>query len=80
MASLRAAHTSVLDAVIPSAADVERMGAVRTVLPEFAPRGRAAAAYEALWADVKARVEDDEAGSPGSLGPARRGCCANAAE
>ena len=27
MASMRAAHTSVLDAVIPAAADVERMGA-----------------------------------------------------
>ena len=80
MAALRAAHTSVLDAVIPAAADVERMGAVRTVLPEFAPHGRAAAAYEALWTDIKGRVEDDEAGSPGSLGPTRRGCCANAAQ
>jgi cellulose biosynthesis protein BcsQ len=56
MASLRAAHASVLDTAIPAAADIERMGAVRTVLLEFAPRGRAAAAYEALWADIRARV------------------------
>ena len=41
---------------LPAAADIERMGAARTVLAEFAPRGRAAAAYEALWADVRARV------------------------
>jgi cellulose biosynthesis protein BcsQ len=57
MASLRAEHASVLDAVIPAAADIERMGAVRTVLLAFAPRGRAAAAYEALWADIRARVD-----------------------
>jgi hypothetical protein len=53
MASLRAEHASVLDAVIPAAADIERMGAVRTVLAEFAPHGRAAAAYEALWAEIR---------------------------
>ncbi len=56
MASLRAEYPSILDAVIPAAADIERMGAARTVLAEFAPRGRAAAAYEALWADVRARI------------------------
>jgi cellulose biosynthesis protein BcsQ len=57
MASLRAEHASILDTAIPAAADIERMGAVRTVLLEFAPRGRAAAAYEALWADIRARVD-----------------------
>jgi cellulose biosynthesis protein BcsQ len=58
MDGLRASSSaSLLEAVIPTAADVERMGAKRTVLAEFAPRGRAASAYEALWADVKARVD-----------------------
>jgi chromosome partitioning protein len=57
MASLRAAHESVLDTIIPAAADVERMGAVRTVLLEFAPRGRAATAYEALWTEIRARLD-----------------------
>jgi cellulose biosynthesis protein BcsQ len=53
MEELRA---SVLDAVIPLSADVERMGQARDVLAAFAPRGRAALAYEALWADVRARL------------------------
>jgi chromosome partitioning protein len=58
MEGLRASSSaSLLKAVIPAAADVERMGAKRTVLAEFAPRGRAAVAYEALWADVRARVD-----------------------
>jgi cellulose biosynthesis protein BcsQ len=57
MASLRSSGASVLDAAIPAAADVERMGAVRDVLASFAPRGRAAVAYEALWAEVRARVD-----------------------
>ena len=56
MASMRAEYASILETVIPAAADIERMGARRTVLPEFAPRGRAAVAYEALWAEVTARV------------------------
>jgi cellulose biosynthesis protein BcsQ len=53
---LRAQHRSVLDAAIPASADVERMGLRRDVLPAFAPRGRATAAYEALWADVRASL------------------------
>jgi chromosome partitioning protein len=47
---------SVLESVIPASVDVERMGAKRTVLAEFAARGRAAAAYEALWTEVRGRV------------------------
>jgi cellulose biosynthesis protein BcsQ len=47
---------SVLDAAIPLSADVERMGARREVVAAFAPRGRAAAAYEALWADIRGRL------------------------
>jgi cellulose biosynthesis protein BcsQ len=46
----------VLDAAIPLSADVERMGQVRDVVGAFAPRGRAAAAYEALWASIRARL------------------------
>ena len=59
MAALRPSDAACCDTAIPAAADVERMGAVRTVLPEFAPRGRAAAAYEALWAEMRERVDQD---------------------
>jgi chromosome partitioning protein len=51
-----AGGASVLESVIPASVDVERMGAKRTVLAEFAARGRAAAAYEALWTEVRGRV------------------------
>jgi len=50
-------RTSVLDAAIPLSTEVERMGARREALGTFAPRGRAALAYEALWGDVRARLE-----------------------
>ncbi len=46
----------LLEAAIPLSADVERMGAERDVVAAFAPRGRAALAYEALWSDVRARL------------------------
>jgi chromosome partitioning protein len=49
-------HDTVLDAFIPAAADVERMGLRRTVIAEFAPRSRAAQAYEALWIEVRERL------------------------
>jgi cellulose biosynthesis protein BcsQ len=48
---------SVLGAAIPLSADVERMGQARDVLAAFAPRSRAALAYNALWSDVRARLE-----------------------
>jgi chromosome partitioning protein len=51
-----AGGASVLESLIPASVDVERMGAKRTVLAEFAARGRAAAAYEALWTEVRGRV------------------------
>jgi chromosome partitioning protein len=56
METLRSEHESVLAAGIPASAEVERMGSKRTVLASFAPRGRAAAAYEALWSDVRERL------------------------
>ncbi|MGZ4271654.1 MAG: ParA family protein [Solirubrobacteraceae bacterium] len=56
MEQMSAAHPEVLETVIPAAADVERMGLHRTVLADFAPRGRAALAYEALWREVQGRL------------------------
>ncbi len=45
----------VLETVIPTSADVERMGAKRAALVDFAPRSRAARAYADLWEEVRAR-------------------------
>jgi chromosome partitioning protein len=56
--SLRAEHPEVLETAIPSAAEIERMGIERDVVASFAPRGRAAAAYEGLWADVCHRLSN----------------------
>jgi chromosome partitioning protein len=50
-------HREVLRTAIPASADVERMGSRRTVLDEFAPRGRAALAYRELWREVRERLE-----------------------
>jgi len=58
MEDLRSHSSSVLDAWIPASADVERMGARRAVIAEFAPRSRAALAYEELWDEVGRRLED----------------------
>lgn len=41
---------------IPYASDVERMGVFRQPLMEFAPRGPAGVAYEALWDEVKEAI------------------------
>jgi len=51
-------HPEVLRTAIPTAADVERMGVHRTVLEEFAPRGRAARAYRALWTEIGERLDN----------------------
>jgi len=55
MDSLRAEH-DLLETVIPTSAEVERMGAHRAPLHDFAPRSRAARAYADLWEEVRARV------------------------
>jgi len=47
---------AVLAGVIPAASDVERMGLARRSLAQFAPRGRAALAYDALWAELRGRI------------------------
>ena len=46
----------VLETVIPTSADVERMGAERAAVGDFAPRSRAARAYADLWEEVRARL------------------------
>jgi chromosome partitioning protein len=56
MERMAEAYESVLSSAIPSAADVERMGLHRTVIAEFAPRSRAAHAYEDLWREVRERL------------------------
>jgi len=57
MADLLREHDSaVLTAPIPAASDVERMAVERRVVAEFAPHGRAARAYESLWAQLRLRL------------------------
>jgi chromosome partitioning protein len=46
----------VLETVIPTSADVERMGTERAALVDFAPRSRAAQAYADLWEEVRSRL------------------------
>jgi chromosome partitioning protein len=57
MERLRAGSPSVLETVIPSSVEVERMGVKRDVVAAFAPRSPAALAYEALWEDVQRRLK-----------------------
>jgi cellulose biosynthesis protein BcsQ len=54
-------YSEVLSTPIPSASDVERMGAERAAIEEFAPRSRAARAYRALWAEIRERLDEDQA-------------------
>jgi cellulose biosynthesis protein BcsQ len=56
MERLRAERGDVLEAAIPASAEVERMGVKRDAIAVFAPRGRAAPAYDALWREVRERV------------------------
>jgi cellulose biosynthesis protein BcsQ len=56
MEQIAAEHHGVLDAAIPAASDVERMGVHRNVVAEFAPRSRAARAYADLWREVEGRL------------------------
>ena len=56
MEQLAAEPRDVLQTAIPAATDVERMGQHRSPIAQFAPRGRAALAYEALWREVRGRI------------------------
>lgn len=58
--SLQADYPEVLDSVIPSASDVERMGAERAIIEAFAPKSRAARAYRSLWTEVRERLESKQ--------------------
>jgi cellulose biosynthesis protein BcsQ len=58
MERLRLERATVLPAAIPSCAEIERMGVERDAVISFAPGGRAAIAYEALWADVRSRLAE----------------------
>jgi cellulose biosynthesis protein BcsQ len=54
--SLPAERPGVLASVVPVSAEVERMGLHRAPIAAFAPHDRAAAAFEALWAEVRSRL------------------------
>jgi cellulose biosynthesis protein BcsQ len=51
------AEYDILETVIPNSAEVERMGARRAALVDFAPKSRAARAYADLWEEVRGRVD-----------------------
>ncbi|MDP1849712.1 MAG: ParA family protein [Solirubrobacteraceae bacterium] len=53
-----AGDAGVLASAIPAASDVERMGLQRRALAQFAPHGRAARAYGALWTELRGRLAD----------------------
>ena len=53
---LAAGDGAVLEAAIPAASDVEKMAVQRCALAGFAPRGRAARAYGALWDELLTRL------------------------
>ena len=46
----------VAAAVIPALSQIERMSVERAPVAAFAPHSRAAQAYQALWAEVRART------------------------
>jgi cellulose biosynthesis protein BcsQ len=53
----RWAGSGLLEATIPASAEIERMGLHREVVAAYAPRGRAAKAYETLWSEVRGRLD-----------------------
>ena len=53
---LRTHAPELLEAAIPISGEIERMGRIRDVVWSYAHRGRAAAAYDALWEEVKSRL------------------------
>jgi cellulose biosynthesis protein BcsQ len=60
MAKLRSAHVTMLGAAIPAADEVERMGVQRDVVASFAPTSLGAMAYQALWWDVRRRLQREQ--------------------
>ena len=53
---LRQARPDLLDAVIPSVTDIERMGVHRQPVTAFSPASRAARSYAALWDEISPRL------------------------
>jgi len=53
-------EADVLRTAIPAASDVERMGRHRAPVGLFAPRCLAARAYQALWDEIRGRLEPVE--------------------
>ena len=56
MADLRASHPELLETVIPSSSDIERMGVERMPVGAYGRGTRSAKAYEALWSEIEARL------------------------
>ncbi len=56
IATLAAGMPAMLTSEIPYSSDVEKMGIHRAALPEFAGHSRGALAYEALWAEIRQRI------------------------
>lgn len=50
-------HPELLRVVIPSSTDVEKMSVRREPVVSYAPRSVATAAYTALWAEIRSRVD-----------------------
>jgi chromosome partitioning protein len=57
---LRSRWSDVLETVIPASAEIERMGLARDAVVAYAPNGKAATAYRALWEEVKVRLAERE--------------------
>jgi len=53
METMKPKNATLLDAAVPSTTEVEQMGRHRAPVNAFAPKSRAARAYEALWTDVR---------------------------
>lgn len=56
ISDMRAAHPEMLEASIPLSSDIERMGLDRQPIGAYGKGGRAARAYEALWAEVRSKL------------------------
>ena len=54
--SMRERHHGIASAAIPARAEIENMGIERGPVADFAPRGKAAQAYAALWAELRERL------------------------
>ena len=56
MSDLRTAHPDILETTIPNSTDIERMGVHREPIGAYGRGSRPARAYEALWAEIQARL------------------------